>query len=146
METIELLSKIKIEYNIDNILSLREFNLKKERINLFYSKEKLIEYSLYTDGSIELINTWLDKRPYQRDSFLNDCDTVKRLEFSIDEANFFLLDKKYNSKRIRNLYIEYENIDKIIEDKIYQVMINSYQNIKIKRLEKSYGNKKSGSR
>lgn len=126
--------EIKKKYNISNIFPLSNIVLKREKIYLFYSKQEKVCYSFYTDGSLEHLSTWIDKRPYQRDSFLEECNPVKRFEFSIEDATFLLVDKEYGDKRIRNLFINDMNIQAIENNVGYQLSVNNNENIKVKRM------------
>lgn len=131
-----LKSKIKI-VNIYPILPIIEEN---KPIYLFNGLEQKINYSLYTDGNTEHLDTWLDKRPRDRDSFLASCDLVNRyinrFEFQITEANLILLEKKYQDRMVRELYINEKELYKIINNQIYQVTITPREHIKIKKMEK----------
>ena len=128
--------EIQEKWQIDNIYPISNITLKREKIYLFYSEKEKVDYSLYTDGNLNHIDTWIDKRPSQRDIFLCNSGKIKRLEFLLEDANFLLIDKKYQDKRIRNLYIDLENFENVVYDGIYQVSINEKENLKIKRLEK----------
>lgn len=128
--------EIQEKWQIDNVYPISNITLNKEKIYLFYSEKEKIDYSLYTDGNLSHIDTWIDKKPSQRDIFLGNSSKIKRLEFLLEDANFLLIDKKYQDKRIRNLYIDLENFENVVYDGIYQVSVNEKENLKIKRLEK----------
>lgn len=134
MEMIE--EEIKKKYNISNIFPLTNITLKRVKVHLFYSKKEKVNYILYTDGSLEHLATWMDKKPYQSDSFLEECGLVKRFDFLLEDAIFLLVDKNYDNKKIRNLFIDENNINIIKNSEIYQLSINSNENIKIKRMNK----------
>ena len=127
--------ELKNKYNISNVFPVSSITLKRVNIHLFYSKKERINYSIYTDGSLEHEDTWIDKRPGERDLFLENCGIVKRFDFLLEYANFMLIDKKYDNVVERNLYI-CNDINMIDENNIYQVLINEKENLKIKRLEK----------
>lgn len=131
-----LKSKMK-SVNIYPILPIIEENRK---IFLYHSTEENIDYSLYTDGNTEHLDTWLDKQPKDRDSFLVDYHLVNtyihRFEFQITEASLILLEKKCQNKVVRELYINEEELYKIMNNQIYQVTITPKEHIKIKKMEK----------
>ena len=127
--------ELKNKYNISNVFPVSSIILERVNIHLFYSKKERINYSIYTDGSLEHEDTWIDKRPGERDLFLENCGIVKRFDFLLEYANFMLIDKKYDNVVERNLYI-CNDINMIDENNIYQVLINEKENLKIKRLEK----------
>lgn len=127
--------EIKRKYKISNVFPLSNITLKRVNVHLFYSKKESVNYSIYTDGSLNHLDTWVDKKPWERDQFLENCGRIKRFDFLLeDDANFVLIDKKYNGIVERNLYI-CGDINVIEESKIYQVSINEKENLKIKRLE-----------
>lgn len=131
----EMQNEIKKKYNITSIYPLVDIILKKSKISLFYNEYEGVNYSLYTDGNLEHIGTWLDKWPYQKDPFLDKCGRIKRFDFLLTKANFIFFDKTYDLKKERILYIDFANFDKIVNDRIYNVSITEKENIKIKRLE-----------
>lgn len=129
--------KIKEAYNISEILPIAPITLKKQKVYLFFSREQDVNYFLYTDGDIEHIDTWMDKKPYDRDSFLEGClplPTVKRFEFYVTNANILLVDKYYQGKQIRNLYVDQDNLFKVINNHLYQVCISPKEKLMIKRI------------
>ena len=66
----------------------------------------------------------MDKKPYDRDIFLEGCNhTIKRYEFEVEDAEIIILEKKYQEKTIKNLYIHEENLYKAINHHLYQVSI-----------------------
>lgn len=119
-----------------NIYPIKPIIMREKELNLFHSKEEQIDYSLLTDGNISHIDTWMDKRAYEKDSFLEGCGVVLRFNFILDNANILILEKKYKEKKIKNIYINEDTIYKIINNMLYQVSINEYGNIKIKKMEK----------
>lgn len=131
MPTIE---QVKEKYRINEVLPISLITLKKQKIYLFHEPKEKVDYSLCTDGNIEHIETWVTKKPYQFDSFLEGCQTVKRFTFDLDDANIVLIQKKYQNQIVRNLYIDESNIDKILMNSLYQLSINQNEKIKIKRI------------
>ena len=116
------------------ILPIENILLKKEKLFLFHSEEQDIKYFLETDGTVNHIRTWVDKKPYDRDNFLEGCNhTIKRYEFEVEDAEIIILEKKYQEKTIKNLY-------KAINHHLYQVSINEKENIMVKRIGAYYGN------
>lgn len=132
------IEEIKEIYNIEEVFPIDLITLNRKKVYLFSSKEHDVDYSLCTDGDIEHLDTWCDKKPYERDSFLKECQIksgrwINRFEFSITDANVILVEKKYQDSIIRNLYINLDNIENIVKD-FYQVTINSKDNLKIKKI------------
>lgn len=127
---------IKDTYHIHNLFPITPIILKQEKVNLFFSKKENISYSLYTDGDIEHLDTWIDKRAYVSDSFLQGCSPVKRFEFYIMNANVLLIEKHYQNNRIRNLYMNQDYLDKCVNSNIYQVSITEKERLMIKKMEK----------
>lgn len=131
---------LKSKAKIVNIYPILPIVAEKKKIYLFHSTKEKIEYSLYTDGNTEHIETWTDKNPGARDSFLASCQPtdgyVSRFEFEITEANMILLEKKYQNRMIRELYINEQKLYKVINHQIYQITLNSKENIKVKKMEK----------
>ena len=81
------------------ILPIENILLKKEKLFLFHSEEQDIKYFLETDGTVNHIRTWVDKKPYDRDNFLEGCNhTIKRYEFEVEDAEIIILEKKYQEK------------------------------------------------
>lgn len=103
-------------------------------VNVFYNKDDEVEYSLYTDGNIEHLDTWLDDKPHQRDFFLMGCGRLRRLEFKITDAKVLLIEKKRGNNIVKNLYIDEENTFKIIVSNIYKVSATDSGKVKIKRM------------
>lgn len=136
----ENVESIKNNYNINEILPLSAIALQKERVLLFFNKEQGVAYSLYTDGDVEHIDTWVDKKPWDRDPFLDGCSTVSRFEFSITNANILLIEKRYQGSIVRNLYLDQERLYKVINNYLYKVCVSPKEKIMIKRLENGYGN------
>ena len=130
----EKIQSIKENYHISKIFPIAPITLQKEKVYLFFSRQQEVAYSLYTDGNIEHIDTWIDKKPYDRDSFLKECSFIKRFEFQITNANVLLVEKKYQNRTIRNLYLDQDNLYKIINNKLYQISISSSEKIMIKRI------------
>lgn len=128
------IQSIKENYNISKIFPIAPITLQKEKVILFYSEKQQVAYSLYTDGSVEHLDTWIDKKPSDRDSFLAKCAPVKRFEFRVTNANVLLVEKRYQNNTIRNLYLEQDNLYKIINNQLYQVSISSNEKIMIKRV------------
>lgn len=122
---------IELDTNIDNIITKN--NKINERINIFSNKQINIEYFLYTDGTVKHLETWIDKKPYERDNFLKGCNIpIKRFEFEVSDANILLIEKYYGNKKINNLYIN-ENYIKSID--LYQLSITEREKIMIKKME-----------
>ena len=132
----EKINDIELQENIDGIFPILPIITKKEKISLFFSKKEKVFYSLYTDGDLEHINTWLDKRPYDKDAFLQGCSTVKRFDFYLTYANILIVEKNYQNHSIRNLYLNQDYLYKVINNQIYQISINEKENIKIKKMER----------
>lgn len=134
------LELLKAEAEAITISPISSMMKKNKKIYLFYSMEEQIEYSLYTDGSAEHLDTWLDKKPGDQDLFLEFCRPrrgyIKRFEFQIEDANILLLEKRYQERKIYNLYINQEDLYKIINNYIYRVSISPTEKIKIKKMEK----------
>lgn len=116
----------------DNIYSIDSVN--KEKIYLFQGS--YVDYSLCTDGTVELLDVWVSKRPYEFDNFLEDSTNLKRYEFRISDANVLLLEKKHKNKIVRNLYVDKDNLYKIINTSVFHVSINKRERLIIKKLEK----------
>lgn len=134
---------IKENYNISEILPIAPITLKKQKVYLFFSKEQDVNYSLYTDGDVEHLDTWVDKRPYDRDSFFEKClmePAIKRYEFYVTNANVLLVEKYYQGNIVRNLYVDQDNLFKVINNQLYQVCISSKEKIMIKRIGEYNGN------
>ena len=86
------------------ILPIENILLKKEKLFLFHSEEQDIKYFLETDGTVSHIRTWIDKKPYDRDNFLEGCNhTIKRYEFEVEDAEIIILEKKYQEKTQRQV-------------------------------------------
>lgn len=130
------IQKIKGIYNIDNIFPIAPIILKKEKVYLFFSKKENVNYSLYTDGDMEHLDTWIDKKPYNSDIFLQGCSSVKRFEFQITNANILLIEKQYQENILRNLYINEDQLYKIINNQLYKVAISEKEKLMIKKMEK----------
>lgn len=135
----EKLDSIKQTYNISEVFPLEPIILNKKKVYLFFGKEQEVNYSLYTDGNIEHLDTWCDKKPYDRDVFLEGCKIdssrwIDRFEFEITDANVLMVEKKFQNKVMRNLYINQDSLDKIILDRLYQVVISSKGKIMIKKI------------
>lgn len=111
--------------------------LKEEKVNVFYSRDNDINYKLRTDGNNSHIHTWIDKRPYQRDCFLMECtNPIKRFEFVVEDAKIIILEKRYKEKIVKDLYINLNDIYKIINNQLYEIEINDKENINIKKVIK----------
>lgn len=135
----EKIDTIKSNYNINEVFPITPIVLKKNKVYLFSSLEYGVHYSLYTDGNVEHLDTWGDKKPYDRDPFLEGCQPecgkwVDRFEFYVTDANVLLVEKKYKDKMVRNLYIDQDNIYKVINNHLYQVSVNPKQNLMIKKI------------
>lgn len=134
------IESIKENYNINNIFPIAPIVLQRQKVYLFFSEEQKVDYSLYTDGNIEHIDTWIDKKPYDIDPFLEGCSTMKRFDFEITNANVLLIEKNYRDHKVKNLYVEQANLYKVINNGLYQVSISSREKIMIKRMENYHGN------
>ena len=119
-----------------NIYPIKPYNIFHQKIYLFNDNLQQVEYKLLTDGDIDHINTWIDKKPYEKDSFLEGCSSMKRYEFILDNANILLVEKKKKDCIVKNLYIDNDTLYKIINNYLYQISINERGNIKIKKMEK----------
>ena len=134
------MQSIKESYHINEIFPIAPIVLAKQKVYLFFNKEERIDYSLYTDGDVNHVDTWIDKKPGDRDSFLQGVPTVSRYEFEITNANILLIEKIKKDISIRHLYINEDNLYKIINNYLYQISINQKGKIKIKRMEHNHGN------
>lgn len=134
------LELLKAEKEVTTIFPISSIMQRNKKIYLFYSAEDKIEYSLYTDGNTEHLDTWLDKKPGDNDLFLEFCQPIKgfikRFEFQIKDANILLLEKRYQEKKIYNLYLNQENLYKIINNNIYRISISTTERMKVKKMEK----------
>lgn len=134
------LELLRAETEVITIFPILPMMQKNKKIYLFYSMEEQIEYFLYTDGNIEHLDTWLDKKPGDKDLFLEFCHPkkgfIKRFEFKVEDANILLLEKRYQKQKKYNLYLNQENLYKIINNNIYRISISSAEKIKVKKMEK----------
>jgi len=126
---------LKKKYNITSIFPLTELEQNNNKIYLFRGNDGKVMSTLYTDGSLDHLDTWIDKKPWERDSFFKDCFGVKRFEFLVSDASFLLIEKINNYQRESVLYTDLTSLDTITINKIYSVSINDKENLKIKRLE-----------
>lgn len=126
--------------DIDNILPISLLLEEKKIISLFYSLDERVNYTLCTDGTIEQLETKIDNYPYYSDSFLTGCGIVKRINFKVHDANILLIEKQYKNKKIKNLYIDLDNLYKVINYNLYQVSITEKENVKIKKVGNLFGN------
>lgn len=128
------LSILKNEFGITNIFSIEELN-NKNKIYLFHNQTERVNYSVCTDGILQHTDTWIDKWPSKLDSFLEECFTCKRFEFKLSNANIVLLEKKKDNKLMRNLYINENEILKVLNKSMYCVTITEKEKIMIKKME-----------
>lgn len=131
-ETFEFL---KLQKTLYNILPIHEI-MSNNKVHLFYDQNQEVNYSLCTDGDIEHLSTWIDKHPSDRDSFLECCTKLKRFDFQVIDASILLLEKRHQDRVVRNLYIDEEKLYNIIYSRVYQISINTRENITVKRMEK----------
>ena len=124
----------RILINNSHIYQLEQSTLENP-IYLFKSTQQDVNYEITTDGNIDHIDTWVDKKPYEKDKFLYQVENIKRYDFKITDANVVIIDKKYKNKTVRNLYINKEFLFKKINPVLNNVSINEKGNIKIKRME-----------
>lgn len=118
------------------IYSINPYIFDNKKVFLFHDRDKDINYSFLTDGEVNHIDTWIDKYPNKKDSFLDDCGTVKRYDFTLKDANILLLNKYYNGKFIKDLYINTNFLYRVLNDTLYCVSINEYDNINIKKIKR----------
>lgn len=126
--------------DIDNILPISLLLEEKKVISLFHSIEEDVNYSLYTDGTIELVEIRIDKWPHYCDDFLKTCGKVNKFNFKVSDANLLLIKKQYKDKKVKNLYIDLNNMYKVINYNLYQVSITEKENIKIKKVGNLFEN------
>lgn len=96
-----------------------------------------ISYVLKTDGKVEEKDTWIDKRPYQRDILLKDCGTLKRCDFIIRNANIVLIQKRVLGQLIQDFYFNSEYFETFLKQKdfIYsEIDFNEKEKIRVKAL------------
>lgn len=119
---------------IYSVLPIEPILLDRKKIYLFHDFSQTIDYRLYTDGMIEHLDTWMDKKPYRIDPFLENASTTRRYEFSLQEASVLLIEKEYQEKRISHLYIQEKNMLKFACDSAFEIGIGNNNNIKVKRI------------
>jgi len=124
---------------IDKVLPISLVN-SETVINLFYDKSEEVNYILYTDGCIEHLNTFLDDHPHQRDLFLKGCGRLTRLEFIITDAKVLLVEKNRKDNKIKNLYIDFENINNLIIPSINRISSSENGKVMIKKVVSVNGN------
>lgn len=111
-------------------------NKNKKLFSLYIGNN--ISYILKTDGTVEEDDTWIDKRPYQRDSLLKDYGTLTRCDFIISNANIVLIKKEISGKLIQDFYFNDEYFESLIKQKdfIYsQIEFNEKEKIRVKALK-----------
>lgn len=132
------LQSLKSKLSINNVFPISDINISKGKIYLFHNEIDIIRYSLCTDGILTHINTWIDKKPGDTDSFLKDCSISKKFEFRLDNASIVLLEKNKGNDIIRNLYIDEQQDLEIITRGVYRVGIADNEKIMIKKVEDSF--------
>lgn len=97
-----------------------------------------ISYILKTDGVVEEKDTWIDKRPYQRDILLKDHGTLARCDFIIHDANLVLIQKEISGNTIQDFYFNHSYFESLRKQKefIYsQIEFNEKEKIRVKALK-----------
>ncbi len=130
------MKQIKNINHIDCTFPIMPIILNKEKINLFFNQQEKVFYSLYTDGDIEHFDTWIDKKPYDRDDFLIGCSQAKRFEFYLTNANILLIEKHYQTKMAYHLYMDQDHLYKIANNQLYQISISEKEKLIIKKMER----------
>lgn len=124
----------------NKINSIELFNERTNPRSRFHLFHKDIDHTmvLYTDGVIVHKNTWIDKYPYHFDSDWMPYAPVKRVEFTITDANFVLAKKKINHTTSRCLYVNQEYWEQFPQIKrlhgVNQISLTEDGHLKIKRL------------
>lgn len=97
-----------------------------------------ISYILKTDGVVEEKDTWIDKRPYQRDILLKGHGTLARCDFIIHDANLVLIQKEISGNMIQDFYFNHSYFESLRKQKefIYsQIEFNEKEKIRVKALK-----------
>ena len=127
-------------FSRNKIHSIELFNERTNpqvRFHLFH-KDKDHTTILYTDGIVELKNTWIDKYPYHFDPDWMPYAPVKRVEFIITDANIVLAKKKIGDTTSRTLMINQEYWEHFMQIHrlrgVNQISLTENGHLKIKRL------------
>lgn len=123
--------------NVDTVISIDKESIV---IPLFYSNEEPVLYSLVTDGDCELIDTWIDKFPGNRDSKLKGFKGLYRHDFKNENASVIMVEKKINMDITKSFYVNdrcfgFANIF-LSKEKFYQISFNEKGKYLIKGREK----------
>ena len=107
----------------------------KKMFSLFIGEG--ISYILKTDGIVEEDDTWIDKRPYYRDSELIDFIKLKRCDFLVDNANIVLVEKNICGQVIQDFYFNSDYFESFFKRKDFvysEIDFNEREKIRVKTL------------
>ena len=107
----------------------------KKMFSLFIGEG--ISYILKTDGIVEEDDTWIDKRPYYRDSELKDFIKLKRCDFLVDNANIVLVEKNICGQVIQDFYFNSDYFESFFKRKDFvysEIDFNEREKIRVKTL------------
>ena len=107
----------------------------KKMFSLFIGEG--ISYILKTDCIVEEDDTWIDKRPYYRDSELKDFIKLKRCDFLVDNANIVLVEKNICGQVIQDFYFNSDYFESFFKRKDFvysEIDFNEREKIRVKTL------------